>query len=176
MKHKMFSKVLSAVLAVVLCLGMVPAVATPVAAAANLGDKIWVARNDDFSAYPVGRDTFFGNAKYTGFSETHHGTYGGESYSTYDIVEENGDKMLELVSVNKTATYFNGPRVSGAHAVTMDVYMPRTGSSVPGLVLGLFDNLQPSLPGSLLIYIDGGSDIRLVEGITTARSRSSAQR
>ncbi|MBQ3135663.1 MAG: DUF4886 domain-containing protein [Oscillospiraceae bacterium] len=169
MKHTMFSKVLSALLALVLCLGMVPATAMPAAAAANLGSKEWVARNDDFSGYPVGTDTFYGNAKYNGFGESSHGTYGGESYATYGIIEENGNKMLELVSVNKTGTYFNGPRVSGAHSVTMDVYMPRsTGGSVPGLVLSLFDGLQPSLPGSLLVYIDGGYDIRLVESISTA--------
>ncbi|MBQ3556660.1 MAG: DUF4886 domain-containing protein [Oscillospiraceae bacterium] len=168
MKHTMVNKMLSAMLALVLCIGMVPAVATP-AAAADLGSKEWVVRNDDFSGYPVGRDTFFRNAKYNGFTEANHGAYGGESYATYGIVEEKGNKMLELVSVNKTGTYFNGPRVSGAHTLTLDLYMPSsTGSSVPGIVLGLFDGMTPGLPGSLLVYIDGGIDIRLVEGITNA--------
>ncbi|MBE6957398.1 MAG: DUF4886 domain-containing protein [Ruminococcaceae bacterium] len=168
MKQSVCKKALSALLAVVLCLGMVPAVTTP-AAAADFGSKEWVARNDDFSGYPVGTDAFYGNAKYNGFSEANHGTYGGESYATYDIIEEKGNKMLELVSVNKTGTYFNGPRVSGAHSLSFDLYMPSsTGTSVPGMVVSLFDGLNPSLPGGVLVYIDGGIDIRLVEGITNA--------
>ncbi len=169
MKQRLSSKVLSALLALVMCIGMVPATATPAAAAASdLGSKEWVVRNDDFNDYPVGRDTFYGNAKYNGFTESNHGAYGGESYATYGIVEENGNKMLELVSVNKTGTYFDGPRISGAHSFSTDLYMPSSkGSSVPGAVLSLFDGMNPSLPGTLLVYIDGGSDIRLVEGLST---------
>ena len=170
MKRTGFDKVLSVLLAVVMCVGMMPVAATPaVAAAKDPGSNEWVARNDDFSGYPVGLDSFWGNAKYGGFSETHHGAYGGESYATYSIIEESGNKMLELSSINATGNYFNGPRVSGAHSVSFDFLMESsTGTSLPGLVLSLFDGLNPGLPGALLVYIDGGYDIRLVESITTA--------
>ena len=167
MKQNTFKKVLSALMALVLCVGMVPVAAIP-AAAADLGSSEWVVRNDDFSGYPVGRDSFFGNAGYRGFNESFHGTYGGASYATYDIIEEKGDRMLELNSVNTVMNYFNGPRVSGAHSVSFDFFLPTSkGTSVPGLILSLMDGVKPELPGSMLIYIDGGMNIRLVESITT---------
>ena len=166
MKHNRFNKLLSALLALVLCAGMVPVTATP-AAAADLGSSQWVVRNDDFSGYPTGQDTFFGNAGYSGFSTSFHGTYGSESYSTYDIIEEKGNKMLELNSVNTTMNYFNGPRMSGARSLSFDFYMPTSKGGVPGLILGLLDGMKPDLPGSVLVYIDGGTNIRLIESITT---------
>ncbi|MBQ3557498.1 MAG: DUF4886 domain-containing protein [Oscillospiraceae bacterium] len=166
MKQNRLNRMLSLLLAVVLCVSMVPVAAIP-AAAANLGNKEWVARNDDFSSYPVGRDTFFGNAGYTGFSESQHGAYGSASYSTYGIVEEKGNKMLELTSVNTTGNDFCGPRVSGTHAVSFDFYMPSGGSSVPGLILRMFEGMKPALAGNAIVYIDGGMNIRLIESITT---------
>ena len=121
MKKKTVDKVLSALLALALCVGMVPAVATPAAAFADeLGSNEWIVRNDDFSSYPVGEDTFWKNEKYTGFAG--HGTYGSDSYATYGIVEENGNKWLELVSMNETKNYFTLPEVSGAYSVTCLLY------------------------------------------------------
>ncbi|MBQ3557506.1 MAG: DUF4886 domain-containing protein, partial [Oscillospiraceae bacterium] len=168
MRSKMFNKVLSALLAVVMCIGMLPAMAVS-AAAADLGSNEWVVRNDDFSSYPTGVDTFWKNDKYTGFSNSYHsytlaeadndpaGTiYGPRGTSSYNIVDgANGDKWLELVSVDMCGTRITLPTVSGAYSMTMDLYMPKsTGSSVPGVILNLGYKGQ--------VYIDGGDGVRLM--------------
>ena len=156
MKNKMFNKVLSALLALVLCVGMVPAAAMP-AAAADLGSSEWVVRNDGFEDYAVGEDTFWKNERYTGFSSSHHGAYGSDSYATYGIVEEaDGNKVLELVSMNTISNFFDLPKISGAWSVSMDLWMPKTegGNSVPGISLAMFTGISPSLPGSANIYVE----------------------
>ena len=145
MKQKWFNKAISALLAVVLCVGMVPAVTIP-ASAADLGSNEWVVRNDDFSGYPTGTDTFWKNDKYIGFSNGYHGAYGGDSYAIYNIVEESGNKMLELVSMNATSNYFTIPEVSGAFSLGFDFSMKKSESSVPGLALNMFTTMSPSLP------------------------------
>jgi len=165
MRSKMFNKVLSALLAVVMCIGMLPAMAVP-AAAADLGSNEWVVRNDDFSGYPTGTDTFWKNDKYIGFSNGYHGAYGGDSYAIYNIVEENGNKMLELVSMNATSNYFTIPEVSGAFSLGFDFSMEKSASSVPGLAINMFAGMSPGLPASVTVYIETYG-VRLVEYVTT---------
>ncbi|MBQ3135664.1 MAG: DUF4886 domain-containing protein [Oscillospiraceae bacterium] len=167
MKNKRFNKVLSGLLALVLCVGMVPATVIPTAAfAAELGSNEWVVRNDDFSSYPVGEDTFWKNERYLGFGSSSHGVYGSDSYSTYGIVEENGNKVLRLVSMNTTPNNFYLPKVSGAYSLSFDYAMEKSQSSVPGLALQMFNNVSPSLPKSVTVYIEPYG-VRLVEYIST---------
>ncbi len=174
MTHKMFNKMFSAMLALVLCIGMVPATAIPAAAASSVGSNEWVVRNDDFSSYDVGVDTFWQNDRYSGFSSSYHSytltekendpegaIYGQRGSSSYNIVEESGNKVLELVSRDMCATRFTGPTISGAYSMTMDLYMPKsTGKSVPGVMLNL------GYKG--VVYIDGGDGVRLMSvGLTS---------
>lgn len=185
MKRKL-NKVLSALLALVMCIGMLPAAAMPVAAA-ELGANEWVVRNDGFEDYTTGTDTFWLNDRYAGFSNSYHsykfveaegdpeGTvYGSRGSSSYNIVEEaNGNKYLELVSVDMCSNRFTGPTVSGAYSVSMDLYMPKsTGKSVPGVVINPLDGVSPSLPGNLGIYIDGGDGVRVREELSTGTAVS----
>ena len=185
MKRKL-NKVLSALLALVMCIGMLPAAAMPVAVA-ELGANEWVVRNDGFEDYTTGTDTFWLNDRYAGFSNSYHsyklveaegdpeGTvYGSRGSSSYNIVEEaNGNKYLELVSVDMCSNRFTGPTVTGAYSVSMDLYMPKsTGKSVPGVVINPLDGVSPSLPGNLGIYIDGGDGVRVREELSTGTAVS----
>ncbi len=161
MDKRWINRTFSIILALALCIGVVPVTGTP-AAAADVGSNEWVVRNDDFSDYPVGLDAFWQNERYSGFYNSSHGIYGGESYSTYDIVEENGNKMLQLVSMNRTANYFDLPKVSGAWSVSMDLYMLKSASSVPGISLQMFHEASPSMPNSAIVYVEPYG-FRLVE-------------
>ena len=64
MKKTSLNRALSLVLALVLCAGMVPATAIPVAAAESAPAGMAVVSTDDFSAYEVGEDTFYQNSNY----------------------------------------------------------------------------------------------------------------
>jgi len=165
MKRK-FNKILSAMLALALCLGMVPAVATPAAAASSVGSSEWVVRNDDFSSYTTGTDTFWGNTRYGKVTSSSHGVYGSDTYSTYNIVEEGDNKVLELVSVNTTPNYINLPEISGAWSLSFDFAMQKSTSSVPGLAMQMFTGVSPSLPASVVAYAEPYG-VRLVEYVST---------
>ncbi len=179
MNHKMFNKMLSALLAIVLCIGMVPATAIPAAAASSVGSNEWIVRNDDFSRYPTGTDTFWQNDWYTGFSSGYHGIYESENYATYDIVAEGENKMLQMVTVNPTDTEgvlnplnanFTAPTVSGAWSLSIDLCMVKpSGKSVPGLSINMFTGISPSLSGGVTVYVEPtkGYGVRLVQSVTT---------
>ncbi len=161
MKHTRLNRVLSLFLALVLCAGMVPATAIPVSAAAKEVFK------DDFSAYFTGTDTFWQNTNYTNFQSKYHNAVGSESYATYGIVTEEGNKMLELVAVNTTCNYFETrDKISGERGFTVDIKFPTPlGPSVPGVILNPF--VGQSFPqGFAMFYIDALGDVKIYETTT----------
>ena len=161
MKHTRFSRILSLLLALVLCVGMIPATALPVSAAAKEVFK------DDFGAYFEGSDTFWQNTNYANFQTKYHNAAGSESYATYGIVTEEGNKMLELVAVNQTGNYFETrDKISGERGFTVDVKFPEPlGPSVPGVIFNPF--VGQSFPqGFAMFYIDAQGDVKIYETTT----------
>ncbi|MBE6957204.1 MAG: DUF4886 domain-containing protein [Ruminococcaceae bacterium] len=161
MKKTRLNRALSLVLALVLCAGMVPATAIPVAAAESAPAGMAVISTDDFSAYEVGEDTFYQNSNYTGFYEAYHNAAGSESYATYGIAMDGSNKVLSLTSVNETPNYFHtGTTFSGERSVTMDInFRPGGGASVPGLVFNPLEG-QTFANGGVLVYIEAQGDVK----------------
>ena len=161
MKHSRLNRMLSMVLALVLCAGMVPATAIPVAAAESAPAGMAVISTDDFSAYEVGEDTFYQNSNYTEFYEAYHNAVGSESYATYGIAVDGSNKVLSLTSVNETPNYFcTGTTFSGERSATMDInFRPGGGASVPGLVLNPLQG-QDFSNGGVLVYIEAQGDVK----------------
>ncbi|MBQ3556940.1 MAG: DUF4886 domain-containing protein [Oscillospiraceae bacterium] len=161
MKQTRLNRTLSLLLALALCVGMVPATAIPVAAAESAPAGMAVISTDDFSAYEVGEDTFYQNSNYTGFYEAYHNAAGSESYSTYGIAMDGSNKVLSLTSVNETPNYFHtGTTFSGERSVTMDInFRSSGGASVPGLVFNPMEG-QTFANGGVLVYVEAQGDVK----------------
>ena len=161
MNHTRLNRLLSMVLALVLCAGMVPAAAVPAAAAQSAEPGMAVISTDDFSAYEVGEDTFYQNSNYAAFYEAYHNAAGSASYATYGIAQDGSNKVLSLTSVNETPNYFHtGTTFSGERSVTMDINFRRPdGGSVPGLVLNLLEG-HAFPQGGVLVYIEAQGDVK----------------
>jgi len=156
MKRTAWNRTLSLLLAVVMCIGMAPAMTISIAAAQ---DEVFT---DDFSLYPVGADTFWQSPYYTEFSQSLHNTPDDSSYATYGIAEEGSNKVLELTSVNETFNWFTPvAKMTGERTFSVDVkFVQPTGGSVPGVVFDLLHGY--SVPGGgTLVYIDAKGDVRL---------------
>ncbi|MBQ3556543.1 MAG: DUF4886 domain-containing protein [Oscillospiraceae bacterium] len=156
MKQTAWKRTLSLLLAVVMCIGMVPAMTISVAAKQ---DEVFA---DDFSLYPVGADTFWQSPYYTEFSQSLHNTPNDASYATYGIADEGGNKVLELTSVNETFNWCaTAAKVTGERTFSVDIKFPQpSGESVSGAVFDLLHGY--SVPGgATLVYIDAKSDVRL---------------
>ena len=161
MKNSNLNRVLSMVLALVLCAGMVPATAIPVAAESTASGAMATVSVDDFSAYEVGEDTFYQNSNYAAFYEAYHNAVGSASYATYGIAKDGNNQVLSLTSVNETPNYFHtGTMLTGQRAVTMDINFRRSdGASVPGLVINPLEGHTFPM-GGVLVYIEATGDVK----------------
>ena len=161
MKKTRSNRTLSLLLALVLCVGMVPATAIPAAAAEAAVTGMATVSTDDFSSYPVGSDTLWQHANYTGFYEAYHNAPGSPSYATYGIAKDGNNHVMELTSVNETPNYFHTlTSLTGERSFTADInFRKPSGPSVPGLVINPLEG-QAFANGGVLAYIEGKGDVK----------------
>ena len=116
--------------------------------------------SDDLSAYPVGEDTFWRSKYYTDWTASCHSSRVLGSYALYNVVEQDGSKVLELVSENKTYNWFlSRDKVAGERTFTVDIKFKKpVGSSVPGMI---FDILHGNNDRKAMVYIDAKNPVRL---------------
>lgn len=133
------------------------------------GSKFTIHRNR-FESYPVGEDTFFGADTRYEYFDSRHGDPNSDSYATYGIAEEDGNRVLKLRCVNSTTHKFDTMEpVVGEYIVGLDFKLETTlTGSRPGIMVNPFNEYRfDHGSGTITASVRAGDYARITDTGTT---------